>query len=432
MRKFFLFLLISNSILFSQTLLLEENFNYGAGTLSTVGSAVWTVDTGTIDANVVDGNLFYSGYSSSNIGRQLQVSNSQSKDYYNTIGAYNSGTVYYSFLLNVTNETGLSGNATNGDYCMHLGGAANASLLYIKKGSTSLKFQIGIAKKTASTPQYLSSNELNYGTTYLIIISYTFNSVSTTDDLVQLWVNPSLSGSQPTADISFTDTQTDNNNITKTCIRQTTNTPNAFIDGIRVATDWSLAPLPVELTSFTSKVIGDKVHLNWQTATEVNNYGFEIERGQTSKVKNETWERIGFIHGNGNSNSEKNYSFIDEPKNGKEFKYRLKQIDFNGSFEYSKEETVILENISFFKLEQNYPNPFNPVTKISYTIPQRVSVKLRVYDMLAKKIAELVNGFQEEGRYEVTFDGSNYPSGTYFYKLEAGSYVEVKKLLLIK
>ncbi|MEW6703069.1 MAG: T9SS type A sorting domain-containing protein [Bacteroidota bacterium] len=197
------------------------------------------------------------------------------------------------------------------------------------------------------------------------------------------------------------------------------------------ATDGSL---PVQLTSFNANIIGNKVQLNWQTATEVSNYGFDIERAfvETQHAASLRWEKIGFVQGNGNSSSPKNYLFTDEPKEGKEFKYRLKQIDFDGSFEYSKETFVTLENLTRFVLEQNYPNPFNPVTKISYSIPQRVNVKLRVYDILAKEVAELVNNTQEAGRYEVTFDGSNLPSGVYFYKLEAGRFVEVRKLLLIK
>jgi len=190
--------------------------------------------------------------------------------------------------------------------------------------------------------------------------------------------------------------------------------------------------LPVELNSFNALANGSQVNLAWTTATEVNNYGFEIERRQTSNVKSETWVKVGFVQAHGNSNSPQNYSFTDEPKGGKEFKYRLKQIDFNGAFEYSNEVNVEIAVPVKTVLNQNFPNPFNPTTKISYTIPQRVNVKLRVYDMLAQQVAELVNGTQEEGRYEVIFDGSNLPSGVYFYKLEAGSYVEVKKLLLIK
>ena len=210
---------------------------------------------------------------------------------------------------------------------------------------------------------------------------------------------------------------------------------NAWVNGTVFTIDEIVinneSALPVELTSFTSNVVDNEVTLKWSTATEVNNYGFEIQRLAVSDQRS-VWEKIGFVQGHGNSNSPKNYSFIDEPTGGKEFQYRLKQIDFNGAFEYSEITTAILENVSEFKLDQNYPNPFNPMTRISYTLPVRTSVKLRVYDLLAQVIAELVNGIQEAGRYEVTFDGSNLPSGAYFYKLEAGSYIEVKKLLLVK
>ncbi|MHB9040065.1 MAG: T9SS type A sorting domain-containing protein, partial [Melioribacteraceae bacterium] len=198
--------------------------------------------------------------------------------------------------------------------------------------------------------------------------------------------------------------------------------------------------LPVELTSFTSNVIGNKVELNWKTATEVNNYGFEVQRlavsnqllANSQELNANGWTKIGFVQGNGNSNSPKSYSFTDEPTGGKEFNYRLKQIDNDGMYEYSDIVTATLENISTFALEQNFPNPFNPTTMISYTIPKRVNVKLKVYDMIAQQVAELVNGFQEAGHYQVTFDGSDLPSGVYFYKLEAGKFVEVKKFILVR
>lgn len=202
----------------------------------------------------------------------------------------------------------------------------------------------------------------------------------------------------------------------------------------------SNSALPVELTDFDSDVNGNKVKLYWNTATEVNNYGFEVERAQYKSYTStlgipdlpKNWEKIGFVEGHGNSNSPKDYTFTDQPTGGKDFLYRLKQIDFDGAFEYSKIITASLENVNEFQLEQNYPNPFNPTTRISYKLASRASVRLKVYDLLAQVVAELVDDTQEAGRYEVTFDGSKLPSGTYFYKLEAGQYVEVRKLLLVK
>ena len=203
-------------------------------------------------------------------------------------------------------------------------------------------------------------------------------------------------------------------------------------------------PLPVELLSFTSAVETGKVVLHWKTATEVNNYGFDIERTSVkSGISNnvipsgvEGWEKIGFVKGSGNSNSPKSYSFVDTDPAGGNREYRLKQINTDGSFKYSN---IIRLNTqpTDYKLYQNYPNPFNPVTKIRYSIPnvgthRDVSLRLDVYDILGRKIATLVNKKQQPGNYEITFDGSRFPSGIYLYRLQAGSYVSVKKLVIMK
>jgi len=182
----------------------------------------------------------------------------------------------------------------------------------------------------------------------------------------------------------------------------------------------------------TASTVNGNVKLSWQTATEVNNYGFEIERsavsGQTS-----AWEKIGFVKGNGNSNSTKNYSFTDNAvsKSGK-YAYRLKQIDNDGSFTYSQiVETDVTVNLSYL-LGQNYPNPFNPTTKISYSIPETGLVTLKVYNIVGESVAELVNKTQEAGKYEIEFNGSSLSNGVYFYELKANGFTSVKKLMLLK
>jgi len=199
--------------------------------------------------------------------------------------------------------------------------------------------------------------------------------------------------------------------------------------------------LPVELSSFSAIVKGDKVELNWQTATEVNNYGFEIQRSVVSSQQSafsglqSEWETIGFVNGHGNSNSPKQYSFTDNLLNlnlNLSLNYRLKQIDADGSFEYSKEIEAAIDKPTVFSLAQNYPNPFNPATKISYQIPADNLVTLKIFDVLGKEAATLINADQTAGSYEVTFNAANLPSGVYFYKIEAGSFVSVKKLLLMK
>jgi Secretion system C-terminal sorting domain len=192
----------------------------------------------------------------------------------------------------------------------------------------------------------------------------------------------------------------------------------------------SVGTLPVELTSFTAAENNGKVELNWKTATEVNNYGFEIERNPLQRGV-QGWVKVGFVEGNGNSNSPKNYSFLDRnPVNGKA-EYRLRQIDNDGAFKYSSIVTVNSLPTKF-ELSQNYPNPFNPVTTIRYSIPKAENVTLKVYDELGKEVSTLVNENKEAGNYKVTFNGAELTSGIYYYRITAGDFTEVKKLMLLK
>ena len=206
-------------------------------------------------------------------------------------------------------------------------------------------------------------------------------------------------------------------------------------------------PLPVELTSFDAKVSGNKVLLNWETATEVNNYGFEVERASLSASPLRVWGKIGFVNGNGNSNSSKSYYFIDANITEGKYSYRLKQIDNDGQFEYSKVVEVDLGVPSEFELSQNYPNPFNPTTTIKFTIPESslnpsqegTLVKLTVFNILGQQVAVLVNDVLESGVHTINFDASELNSGIYIYriaihsdKLEAGAFIQSKKMTLIK
>lgn len=190
--------------------------------------------------------------------------------------------------------------------------------------------------------------------------------------------------------------------------------------------------LPVELNSFSASIIGTTVKLNWQTATEINNYGFEVERKILKQVQNDNWEKIGFVNGNGNSNSPKDYSFVDTKVSSGKYSYRLKQIDNDGQFEYSKTIEVELGLPKKFELSQNYPNPFNPTTKISWQSPVSNWQTLKVYNILGKEVTTLVNEYREAGSYEINFDASNLSSGIYIYKLQVGEYTQTKKMTLIK
>jgi hypothetical protein len=190
--------------------------------------------------------------------------------------------------------------------------------------------------------------------------------------------------------------------------------------------------LPVELTSFTAKQSVSGVELRWVTATEVSNFGFDIERASLVAQNNQKiWEKIGFISGHGNSNSPNNYSFTDnKPLSGKS-QYRLKQIDKDGVFKYTNAIEVV-SVILQYDLAQNYPNPFNPSTLITYSIPASSNVVLKVYNVLGKLITTLVNENQEAGIYKVNFDARGLSNGIYFYKIQAGNYSAIKKMLLLK
>jgi len=191
-------------------------------------------------------------------------------------------------------------------------------------------------------------------------------------------------------------------------------------------------PLPVELSSLIASFNKSAVSLKWQTRTEVNNYGFEVERASSMTSPSQVWEKIGFVNGHGNSNSPKDYSFVDKnPTGGSKFIYRLKQIDNDGKFEYSKEVEIELVP-NEFNLFQNYPNPFNPATSIKFALQKAGIVNLIVYNMLGEQIATLVNEVKEAGFYDVQFDASNLSTGVYIYRFTAGDFVQTKKMTLMK
>ena len=197
--------------------------------------------------------------------------------------------------------------------------------------------------------------------------------------------------------------------------------------------DPSSSELPAELFSFSAYSTENSVILKWQTATEVNNYGFDVERKQGNK----SWNKIGFVAGSGNSNSPKSYSFTDRPTGGTTFSYRLKQIDVDGTFKYYDAVTVSLKGSREAKLLQNSPNPFNPSTAIKFYIPSDSRVKIVIYDILGREVTTLLNEQKQAGYHIVYWNGTDKngiasASGVYLYRLAVGSYVETKKMNLLK
>jgi len=188
------------------------------------------------------------------------------------------------------------------------------------------------------------------------------------------------------------------------------------------------ATVPVELTSFSANVNNNIVTLNWSTATEINNSGFEIER----KSANNDWTNIGFVAGSGSTTEIRNYSYSDNSVTSGSYSYRLKQIDYNGDFEYSNEVYVDVTPSMDYALQQNYPNPFNPSTKIRFTIPEASIVNLTVFNAIGEQVKTLVNNYYDAGSHEVIFNASNLTSGIYFVRMESGSFVSTRKITLLK
>lgn len=192
-------------------------------------------------------------------------------------------------------------------------------------------------------------------------------------------------------------------------------------------------PLPVELASFTANIIGANVKLNWITETEIQNYGFEVQRKSgDDKLEMDKFISVGFVQGSGNSNSSKYYSFEDKNLAPGKYLYRLKQIDTDGRFEYSEVIRLDFDKPLSYELSQNYPNPFNPITIIRFMIPEASFVKLIVYNAIGEQIVVLVDEHMEKGFHEINFDASELNSGMYLYRMKSGSFVQTRKMLLVK
>ena len=195
---------------------------------------------------------------------------------------------------------------------------------------------------------------------------------------------------------------------------------------------FEVIPLPVELTSFKALSGENSINLSWRTATEINNFGFDVER----KDGNTAWQKIGFLKGEGSTTISKYYGFSDKSvMNGTKYTYRLKQIDNNGDFKYSEEINVTADiTPKNYGLDQNYPNPFNPTTIISWQSPESGRQAIKVYDILGNEVATLIDENKPAGSYKVEFNPGRLglSSGVYIYKLISNDFVSTKKMIMLK
>ena len=406
------------------TLPFVENFNYPDTENLTLHGWVAHSGAGTQPQTVTSPGLTFTSYLSSGIGNAALLDNT-GEDAHRLFAPVTSGVVYMAFMVKV--------DAAPVGYFIHYTPNPHNTFdfrgrVWVNASGSNLAFKFSYASSdTISTPfDYL------LGETYLVVVKYEVVT-GTLNDIVSLYVfsgtNP-LPGTEPvTPTLGPIVNATTSADIApgSVSLRQYSATQNITVDGIRVTTTWSEI-VPVELTSFSATTQKNGVLLNWSTASEINNSGFDVEK----KQENTGWNKVAFVNGNGTTTSEKTYSYFDENVTSGKYSYRLKQIDFDGSFEYSQIIEVNFETPVYFELSQNYPNPFNPNTTISYSLPQTGFISLKVYNALGQEVSILVNGIKEAGNYKIDFNAINLNSGIYFYKLEAGNFNEVKKMTLIK
>jgi hypothetical protein len=430
MKKSYLLILISFlflplSLSFGQ--IIVEDFNYPVGD-SLTGHG-WTKHSGAAFTILVQtGSLTYAGYPSSGIGNHVVITGgSGSREDVNVgIDSFytNGDVVYYSFLVNVASA------AATQDYFIHVGNRVSpttftlfAARVFVQDVSGNLRF--GISNTSTQT---MGTTNFSYNTTYLVFVKYTIN--TTGADECRLWVfssgvplSETLAGTPEVLNTSTNGQDV----IDAIALRQGGQAYSVLVDGIRLSTQWGDL-VPVEFTSFSSVVDGSNVILDWSTATELNNFGFEVQRS----VAGNEFAAVGFVNGHGTTTEAKDYRFVDANLTAGNYTYRLKQVDFNGTFAYSDEVNAEVTSPAQFELAQNYPNPFNPATTIRFALSESGNIKLTVYNLVGEQVAVLVDGFKEKGVHTINFNASELNSGVYVYKIETNGFVQSRKMIFLK
>ena len=406
----------------SAQVLMTEHFTYTVD--SSLVSAGYTAHSGagTNSPRVVTGNLIYPNYAPTGIGGMVRLVNTGEDVHRNLSDSTTSGSLYAFMLVRVD-------TARTGDYFFHLGpgpiGTTFRARIFVRL-ATNNNIAFGISKGSA-TVRYTDSI-YTAGTTYFLVMKYTIVT-GASNDSVSLFVNPAFSSTEPAPLVSQSDAAISDINPFTFAFRQgsTASSPHITVDAIRISRQW-LDVIPVELTSFSATAVNGDVNLQWTTATEKNNSGFEIQRS----LNNNGWNAIGFVEGRGTTTQISNYSFVDKNIQASEVQYRLKQIDHDGSFSFSKIVQVNLGKELTYQLNQNYPNPFNPSTVINFQLATNSHVTLKVYDVIGNEVASLIDGEKIAGSYSVSFNASNLASGVYYYKLVSNNFVETKKMMLVR
>ncbi len=349
-----------------------------------------------------------------------------------------SSITYYAYQTGITGRTRKTAN--NGCYCH---GVEPFGAVVSINGPDTL--QVG---QTANFTLVITGGPLAAGGTNIAAKS---GSLNTTDATLQK-LNGELTHVSPLAaasgKVTFTFSYTAPAFEVKDTIFANGNSVN--LSATPSGDNWNFAPakaitilnaVPVELTSFTATITDNNISLNWITTTEVNNQGFEVQRtdGKYKTPEEKQWLTVAYINGKGNSLEVNKYNFEDRNLTNGTYSYRIKQIDFEGTYKfYYLTKEVVLNSPSLFALSQNYPNPFNPETKINFSLPSVSYVSLKIYNSLGQEIKDLLNGQKEAGNFDVSFNAMDLPSGLYFYSLKAKEtqsgkeYNETRKMILLR
>ncbi len=418
---------------FSQTVPQEDNFTYTASS-NLANQGFWLNNGVSGNSVTVTGfSLNYSGYPWSGtdnaavfgtgregIGWAFQILPAELA----------TGVLYYSFMIKVDSAS------FNGSNIVSLASSQQSedgALLYVKNTGTGWKFGIKkVSTGGAAGPTYTSGEYVKTDTQVIVVKYGAFNGGDF--DSVRLWVNPDLSGAEPAPTATIFDTGIGDAlgfNYLEFHEQASAESTYYYIDGTRVGFTWATAPLPVQMVSFAVMASRLDANLRWSTASEVNNYGFNIERRATGE---DQWQKVGFVQGWGTSMERREYDYVDAGLSAGRYAYRVKQLDLDGTFTYfAAAEVEVGAAPKELALEPNYPNPFNPATQISFTVPEDGKAVLKVYNMLGQEVAVLFDEVAEAGKlYQKRFDASSLPTGVYVSRLEYGGRSVMRKMLFVK
>ena len=387
---------------------------------------------------VQTGALAYPGYLLSGLGKQVFLPRiiAQSQSAYRIFTA--SPVVYYAAMVIIDSAYYLGSNIpsdpnydVNGTVVMGHGSSSSTyrGLLVYNRVSNSDPLKRIVAGvsfiRDDSQTAFATGKPLDTLQTHLIVVR-TERSTGTS----KLWVNPDLSGPEPTPDaICVNSSAADNLYIDRLILYQRDSKPTSRAGGIRVATTWADV-VPVELTCFTAVSVLNDILINWSTVTELNNFGFGIERADASL---NNWQDIGFVPGMGTTANPQSYEFIDKDLKSGKYSYRIKQVDYDGSSKYYGSIEVDHMTINKFYLSEAFPNPFNPSTKLSFSVTENSKTSLKIYNSLGQLVSTIFNDLAEAGEhYSFDFSANNLSSGVYFAVLESSNKLITKKLLLLK